>query len=31
VNHLTPDGNVSADADDTLNAGLSQLTQMFGR
>jgi uncharacterized protein YidB (DUF937 family) len=31
VNHLTPDGKVSAGADDTLNAGLSQLTQMFGR
>jgi uncharacterized protein YidB (DUF937 family) len=31
VNHLTPDGNVSPDADDTLNAGLSKLTQMFGR
>jgi uncharacterized protein YidB (DUF937 family) len=31
VNHLTPDGNVSPDADDTLSAGLSKLTQMFGR
>jgi len=31
VNHLTPDGNVPADADATLNAGLSSLTQMFGR
>jgi uncharacterized protein YidB (DUF937 family) len=31
VNHLTPGGDVPADADNTLNAGLSQLTQMFGR
>jgi uncharacterized protein YidB (DUF937 family) len=31
VNHLTPGGDVPADADDTLNAGLSSLTQMFGR
>jgi uncharacterized protein YidB (DUF937 family) len=31
VNHLTPDGDVAPDADNTLNAGLSELTQMFGR
>jgi uncharacterized protein YidB (DUF937 family) len=31
VNHLTPGGDVPADADDTLNASLSSLTQMFGR
>lgn len=30
VNHLTPEGEVPANADDTLNAGLSALTQGFG-
>jgi uncharacterized protein YidB (DUF937 family) len=31
VNHLTPGGDVAPDADNTLNAGLSELTQTFGR
>ncbi len=31
VNHLSPEGEVHAGADDTLNQALSQLSQAFGR
>ena len=31
VNHLSPSGDMQPDADDTLNAALSSLTQNFGR
>ena len=29
VNHLTPQGEVPADADDTLNSGISSLEQLL--
>ncbi len=31
VNHLSPEGDVPAEADDVLNSALSSLTQSFGR